>query len=490
MAAVVRRGFGRVTDALAERLGRACARVSTNLSIRDRHGDDESYHAAMPPDVVAYAACEREVVAVVRLCAEARVPLIPFGTGTSLEGHIQAPYGGVCLDLSEMAAILEVNEEDMDARVQAGVTRGALNAHLRHTGLSFPIDPGADASLGGMAACGASGTAAVRYGTMRENVLGATVVLADGSVMRTGGRARKSSAGYDLTRLLVGSEGTLGVITELQLRLHPLPAAASAAVCTFPTLADGACAVAALVHSGVALARCELLDASSIAAFNAYPKEAPDMQLAPTLFLEFAGVSDVAVAEDARIAHACCADEGGGDFQFATGADERRRLWAARHTLYYASLALRPGSRGIVTDAAVPLSRLAELMAQTAADVTAEAVVGPIFGHAGDGNFHVILPVLPADPPDYVARLRRINDRLIRRTLAAGGTCTGEHGVGAGKRSYMTLQHGDAAVGAMRAIKRALDPLNIMNPGKVMPDADGDGEGQAEKSAARAELNE
>lgn len=474
MAASARRlstaapAFGRVTDALAERLGRACARVSANPSILSRHGDDESYHSAMPPDLVAYARSTDDVVAVVRLCAEARVPLIPFGTGTSLEGHIQALYGGVCLDLSEMAAILEVHEGDMDARVQAGVTRTQLNRHLRHTGLHFPIDPGADASLGGMAACGASGTAAVRYGTMRENVLGTTAVLADGRVMRTGGRSRKSSSGYDLTRLLVGSEGTLGVITELQLRLHPLPAACSAAVCAFESLEGAARAAALILQSGVPIARCELLDASSIRAFNAYPKEAPDMAPKPTLFLEFSGLSDAAVAEQARIAHECCAEEGGGDFAWATSEEERRRLWAARHTTYYAALALRPGSRGIVTDACVPVSRLAEVMRETAADVEAEGVVGPTFGHAGDGNFHVIMPTLGTDPPEYVARLKRINDRLIRRTLAAGGTCSGEHGVGAGKREYLALQHGEVAVDVMGAIKRALDPLGIMNPGKVV----------------------
>jgi D-lactate dehydrogenase (cytochrome) len=397
-----------------------------------------------------------------------RVPLIPFGTGTSLEGHIQAIHGGVCLDLSEMNAILQVNELDMDCRVQAGVTRLALNSALRHSGLSFPIDPGADASLGGMAACGASGTAAVRYGTMRENVLGTTAVLADGTAMTTGGRARKSSAGYDLTRLLVGSEGTLAILTELQLRLHPLPAACSAAVCTFDSLEAGARAVAAVLQCGIPVARCELLDASAIRAFNAYPKEVADLRAVPTLFLEFTGISAESVAEQAELAHACCADEGGSEFTWATSEEERRRLWQARHSTYYASLALRPGSRGIVTDAAVPISRLAEVMRATADDVAAEAVVGPIFGHAGDGNFHVILPVRDDDSPEYVAALKRVNDRLVRRTLAVGGTCTGEHGVGVGKREYLALQHGEAAVAAMRAIKRALDPLNILNPGKVV----------------------
>ena len=404
----------------------------------------------------------------VRVCAETRTPLISFGAGTSLEGHIQAVQGGVCLDLSEMNAVLEVNPEDLDCRVQAGITRKSLNDHLRDTGLTFPVDPGADASLGGMAACGASGTTAVKYGTMRENCLGLTAVLASGEVVRTGGRARKSSAGYDLTRLLVGSEGTLAVLTEVQLKLYPLPAAVSAATCSFPTLSDAARAVAGLLQCGVPVSRSELLDASAIAAFNKYSTEVADLQEAPTLFLEVEGVSEAAVEAAAAVARECCADSGGGEFQWATSESERRRLWAARHATYYASLALRPGSRGVVTDAVVPLSRLAEVMGETAADVAMAGVVGPIFGHAGDGNFHCILLLRDEDPPDYVERLSQLNDRLIRRTLAAGGSCTGEHGVGVGKKQYLAREFGEGAVEMMRTVKRSLDPLGILNPGKVV----------------------
>lgn len=457
-----------VGDALLARLERVAHRVSTNRSILDRHGDDESHHPSVPPSAVVYAHSTEEAAAVVRLCAETRTPLVSFGTGTSLEGHIQAVQGGVCLDVSEMNAILDVNELDMDCRVQAGVTRKALNTHLRETGLQFPVDPGADASLGGMAACGASGTSTVKYGTMRENTLGLTAVLASGKIVRTGGRARKSSAGYDLTRLLVGSEGTLGVITECQLKLHPLPAAVSAATCLFPSLDAAAAAVALLLQCGVPIARSELLDGSAIAAFNAYAKEVADLEVGPTLFLEFEGVSDEAVDAIAAVAKACCDDNGGGRFEWATSESERRRLWAARHATYYASLALRPGSRGIVTDAVVPISSLAEVMRQTAEDVEVTGVVGPIFGHAGDGNFHCILLVTEDDSDAYRAKLHGINDRLMKRTLAAGGSCTGEHGIGVGKKGYLVPQYGEEAVEMMRQIKRGLDPLNILNPGKVV----------------------
>ena len=467
-AAQLRRRYSRLTDALLHRLEGSCSRVTTNASILDRHGDDESHHPSVPPEAVAYAQSTEEVQAIVRLCAEARTPLIPFGTGTSLEGHITAVQGGVSLDLSEMNAVLEVNDEDMDCRVQAGVTRLALNAGLRATGLSFPVDPGADASLGGMVSTGASGTNSVKYGTMRENTLGLQAVLADGSVVTTGGRARKSSAGYDLTRLLVGSEGTLGVVTEAQLRLYPLAQSVSAATCTFPTLQHAAGAVASLLQCGVPVSRSELLDGTTIAAFNAYARDVADLAEAPTLFLELEGVSDVAVAALADVSRQCCSDNGGADFCWATSESERRKLWAARHGTYYAALALRPGSRGIVTDAVVPISQLARLMAETADDVARSGVVGPIFGHAGDGNFHCILLVCADDPPEYVAALEGINDRLIGRTLAAGGSCTGEHGVGVGKKKYLAREFGEGAVEMMRAIKRSLDPHNILNPGKVV----------------------
>jgi D-lactate dehydrogenase (cytochrome) len=448
-----------------------CNRVTTNATILDRHGDDESHQPAVAPEAVAYAHSTEEVQAIVRVCAESNVPIIPFGTGTSLEGHIQALHGGVCLDLSEMNQVLEVNEADLDCRVQAGVTRLSLNTDLRHTGLQFPVDPGADASLGGMVSCGASGTAAVRYGTMRENTLGLTAVLASGEIMTTGTRARKSSAGYDLTRLLVGSEGTLGVITECQLKLCPIPAAVSAAVCAFPSLEAGAVTVASMLQYGLPIARSEILDAPTIAAFNAYARDVGDMEVAPTLFLEFDGVSEAVVNETAEVAKYIAQENGGGEFSFATNEEERKKLWAARHATYYASLALRPGSRGIITDACVPLSKLAEVMGATARDVQELGVVGPIFGHAGDGNFHCILLLHPDDSPEYVAALHEVNDRLINHTLAVGGTCTGEHGVGAGKIKYMEKQHGAVAIEAMRAIKNALDPKGIMNPGKVLPPA-------------------
>ena len=457
----------RVSTELLQSLERTVA-VSTNPSILHRHGDDESYHEVRPPDVVAFARSTEEVQAVVRLCAESRTPLIPFGAGTSLEGHIQAVHGGVCLDLSEMNTVMSVNAEDMDCRVQAGVRRLQLNQELRQTGLCFPVDPGADASLGGMIACGASGTAAVKYGTMRENTLGVTAVLANGEIVHTGGRARKSSAGYNLTHLMVGSEGTLGVITEAQLRLSPLPAHVSAATCTFPSLAAAAGAVVSLLQCGVPVARSELLDGATIAAFNAYAKDLDDLEVAPTLFLELEGVSDSALTAYAEVAAACCADNEGGGFSWASSEAERRRLWAARHATYYASLALRPGSRGIVTDASVPISRLAEVMRQTAEDVERSGVVGPIFGHAGDGNFHCILLTRDDDSAEYTAALHGVNDRLIRRTIAAGGTCTGEHGIGVGKKKYLEAEYGAGAVGLMQLIKRSLDPLNILNPGKIV----------------------
>ncbi|KAL1524279.1 hypothetical protein AB1Y20_019182 [Prymnesium parvum] len=462
------RGLCSVPDRLLARIERVCHRISTNASILERHGDDESYHPALPPDVVAFAHSTEEVQAIVRLCAETRTPLIPFGTGTSLEGHIQAVRGGVCLDLSEMNQVLQLHPDDMDCRVQAGVTRVALNAELRATGLSFPFDPGADASLGGMVATGASGTNSVKYGTMRGNTLGLTAVLADGSVVSTGGRARKSSAGYDLTSLLVGSEGTLAVITEAQLRLHPIPAAVSAATCTFPSLAQAGAAVAALLQCGVPLSRAELLDGTTVAAFNAYAPDVADLDVAPTLFLEFEGVSEEAVRALASVSQECCSDHAGAGFQWATSESERRRLWAARHATYYAALALRPGSRGIVTDAVVPLSSLAQVMVDTANDVRSSGVIGPIFGHAGDGNFHCILLVRKDDPPEYVAMLQGINDRLIERTLAVGGSCTGEHGIGIGKKKWLAREFGDGAVSMMRTIKQALDPLGILNPGKVV----------------------
>ena len=370
------RGRPCVDDNFVVALERLGGRPSTNASIRYRHGKDESHHAATPPDVVCFPDDTQQVQAIVRLCGQHRIPIIPFGTGTSLEGQIGAHYGGVSLDMSGMCAVLEVNEADMDCRVQAGVTRKTLNERLRHSGLGFMVDPGADASVGGMAACGASGTMAVRYGTMRETVLGLSAVLPNGELIRTGGRARKSAAGYDLTKLFVGSEGTLGVITEVQLKLHPLPAHASAAVCHFATVHSAATAVADILRLAIPVARCELLDAPTVVAFNKFARELQDLPERPTLFLEFHGASNDAVVEQAQMAGAVCQGHGASAFAFATEHAERAKLWAARHATYYAALALRPGSKGLVTDACVPISAFAELVAATADDVRQSQVVG------------------------------------------------------------------------------------------------------------------
>ncbi len=439
-------------------------RLSTNASVRARHGKDESFHEAHAPDAVAFAASTEEVAEIVRVCARHGVPVIPYGTGTSLEGHVAALRGGVCIDLSGMDTVLRVSPEDMDATVQAGVTRKRLNEHLRDTGLFFPIDPGADASIGGMTATRASGTNAVRYGTMRENVLGLTVVLADGRVIRTGGRARKSSAGYDLTRLFVGSEGTLGVITEVTVRLYGIPEAISSAVCPFPTLVDATRTVIETIQSGIPVARMELLDEVQMGAINRYSKL--DYTVAPTLFFEFHGTPR-GVEEQAEMVKAIAAEHGGGNFRWSASPEERNRLWQARHDAFYAALAMRPGAQGWPTDVCVPISRLAECIAETQEDLKSAPFPVPIVGHAGDGNFHLVYVIDPADPAEIEAATR-INDRLVMRALAMGGTCTGEHGVGYGKIKFLEAEHGDS-LSVMRAIKQALDPQNLMNPGKVVP---------------------
>ena len=455
--AALKRGW---LDELAEVLGE---RLSTAGALLEQHGQDESYHDGQPPEAVAFPETTEEVARLVAVCARYRKPVIPFGVGTSLEGHVAALSGGVCLDLSRMNQVLEVNAEDMDCAVQAGVTRKQLNAYLRETGLFFPIDPGADATLGGMTATGASGTNAVRYGTMRENVIGLTVVMADGSVVHTGGRARKSSAGYDLTRLMVGSEGTLGVITEVRLRLSGQPEAISSAVCSFPTL-EGAVETAQLViQSGIPVARMELLDEVQMDACNRY--SGLDYPVQPTIFFEFHG-SEAGVAEQAErtgeLAHAC----GGTDFAWATAVEERSKLWAARHAAYYAGIALKPGAKGWPTDVAVPISRLAECITETKRDIEASNLIAPIVGHVGDGNFHLVLVVDPADA-DEMARAHALNDRLVSRALQMGGTCTGEHGIGYGKMHLLEQEHPDL-LPTMAAIKRALDPTNILNPGKIV----------------------
>lgn len=449
-----------VLEALHDILG---DRVGTTGAIRAQHGGDESFHAPHPPDAVVFPHSTEEVAAVVRACAEHRTPVIPFGAGTSLEGHVHALHGGVCVSMRGMNRLLSVNPEDMDCRVEAGLTRKGLEARLKTTGLFFPVDPGADATLGGMVATGASGTTSVRYGTMRENVLGLTVVLADGRVIRTGGRARKSSAGYDLTRLFVGSEGTLGVVTEIALRLRGIPESMASAVCAFPTLEDAVNAVILTIQSGVPVARAELLDEVQMDAVNRFSDL--DYPVRPTLFFEFHG-SAAGVGEQSAAVAEIAADFGGADFAWATLPEERRELWRARHEAYYAGLALKPGSQGWPTDVCVPLSRLAGCILETRADIDREGLLAPIVGHVGDGNFHVLFIIDPDDEAE-MARAAGVNERMVERAIAAGGTCTGEHGVGHGKLRFLRMEHG-GAVDTMRAIKAALDPDGLMNPGKVV----------------------
>jgi D-lactate dehydrogenase (cytochrome) len=448
-----------VAARLREMLG---TRATTARAVLDEHGRSEAYHDPRSPDVVVFPETTEEVRRIVGLCAGSGTPVVPFGAGTSLEGNAAAIRGGVCIDLARMNRVVVVHPEDMDCRVQPGVTRKQLNAELRGSGLFFPIDPGADASIGGMSSTRASGTMAVRYGTMRDNVLALEVVLADGRVIRTGGRARKSSAGYDLTRLLVGAEGTLGIITEITLKLHPQPASISAAVCAFPTLAAAVDTAIAVIQSGTPLARIELLDDVMMRGVNAYAKLA--YREAPTLFLEFHG-SEAGVAEQAEAAQALAAEHGGLGFEWALRAEDRTRLWQARDNTLYAGLALRPGARAMVTDVCVPVSRLAECLAATKRDLDAADLVAPIVGHVGDGNFHVLILIHP-DRPDEVERARAVHAAMVERAITLDGTCTGEHGIGTGKIDFLETELGEA-VDVMRAVKRALDPENIMNPGKI-----------------------
>lgn len=441
-------------------------RVSRSEDVRRHHGADEGWHLPVAPDAVVYPESTEEVAAIVRACADHRVPVIPYGAGTSLEGGVAATRGGISLDLNGMDRVVEVNDADLDCTVEAGVRRIALNEHLGPRGLFFPIDPGADATIGGMAATRASGTNAVRYGTMRDNVLSVTAVMADGSVIRTARRSRKSSAGYDLTRLLVGSEGTLGVMTEITLRLYGIPQVIAAAVCPFATLEGAVDTVIETIQLGIPVARLELLDALQVAASNAY--SGLDLDETPTLFLEFHG-TEAAVAEHVAQVQSLASANGAVGWEDTTDQGERNRLWKARHDAYYACLATRPGARGMPTDVCVPISRLAEVMSDTRRDFDQSGLWVPIVGHVGDGNFHCIFMLDPDDPVE-VQRYRDAHHRLVTRALAAGGTCTGEHGVGYGKLDYMVEEHGPATVGVMRAIKSALDPLGIMNPGKVVPD--------------------
>jgi D-lactate dehydrogenase (cytochrome) len=448
-------------DALKQLLG---ARANDSATVREHHSHGESYHTPAAPDIVSFPHSTDEVAAIVKISAAHRVPVVAFGAGTSLEGHVNAIHGGISIDLREMNRIVGVSVEDLDATVEAGVTRLQLNKALNNTGLTFPVDPGADATIGGMTATRASGTTAVRYGTMRENVLGLTVVLADGGVIHTGTRARKSSAGYDLTRLFVGSEGTLGIITEVRLRLHPLPEAVSAATCAFESMRGAVETVISTIQLGIPVARIELVDRASIEAVNRYSKT--NYPVAPTLFFEFHSDSQRHVADQAEAVQALALEHGGRGFEWATHLEDRERLWQARHKALYAALALRPGGQAWTTDVCVPISRLAECIVETEHDHAGAPFPICLVGHAGDGNFHLIYVLDPSIPAELEAA-QRLNDRLVMRALALGGTCTGEHGVGIGKMKYLDAEHG-AALDVMRAIKRALDPDNRMNPGKMV----------------------
>jgi D-lactate dehydrogenase (cytochrome) len=447
-------------DALKARFGERC---STALAVREQHGRDESPFDVRPPDAVVFCESTEEVAAVVALADRHAVPIIPFGVGSSLEGHLLAVQGGISIDLSRMNRVLRVNPEDLTATVEPGVTREQLNREIRDTGLFFPIDPGANASLGGMAATRASGTNAVRYGTMRENVLGLTVVTASGEVIRTGTRAKKSSAGYDLTRLMVGSEGTLGVMTEITLRLFPIPEAISAAVVVFDRIESAVNTTIQMIQLGLPIARCELLDVNAVRAVNRHDKLS--LREGPMLLMEFHG-SEAGVKEQAEMAQQIAREHGGEDFQWATTPEERTKLWAARHRAYFAGLQMKPGCRTVTTDTCVPISRLTECISQAVADADAAGLQYYIVGHVGDGNFHIAYLIDPAKPEERETA-ERLNDQLVHRALAMEGTCTGEHGIGLHKQGFLVDEAGAGSVELMRTLKRALDPKNILNPGKI-----------------------
>ncbi len=435
-------------------------------ALRVQHGHTTTWLVNQPPDAVVFPETTEEVVDIVRICARHGVPMIPFGAGSSLEGHVNAPLGGVSIDLSRMNRILAVHAEDLDAVIEPGVTRKQLNDHLHDQGLFFPIDPGADASLGGMAATRASGTNAVRYGTMRDNVISLTAVMPDGAVVKTGARAKKSAAGYDLTRLLIGSEGTLGIITELVVRLQGIPEAIAGGVVPFATV-EGACNATILtIQSGIPVARIELVDALMAKAINLYAKL--DLPETPHLFVEFHG-SSASVKEQAEAFGEIAAEFGGGAFVWATKPEERTRLWQARHDALWAAMALRPGSKAIATDACVPISRLAECVVETVVDAGESRLIAPVVGHVGDGNFHLTM-VVDMDDRDEVARCEGLISRLNLRAIAMEGTCTGEHGIGQGKMKYLGIEQG-SGLDVMRAIKQAIDPQGIMNPGKIVAPA-------------------
>jgi D-lactate dehydrogenase (cytochrome) len=449
-----------IEAALGELRGVLGDRVTAADAVREHHSHGESSHAPGLPDLVCFPRTTDEVSAIVKASARHRLPVVPFGAGTSLEGNVHAMRGGISIDMRQMNGVLRVSSEDMDAKVEAGISRIALQKALENTGLTFFIDPGADATIGGMASTRASGTTAVRYGTMRENVLGLTVVLADGRVIHTGSRARKSSAGYDLTRLFVGAEGTLGVITEVTLRLHPLPESMGVAVCAFETV-DGAIKTAIeVIQLGLSPARIEFMDEHLVDAVNRFSKI--DLAVKPTLLLEFHGISAASVAETARSVEQLAAEHGGLGFDWQTTAEGRERLWKARHDVYYAVKAIRPGANHLTTDVCVPISRLAECIVATRTDLDEQSFAATMVGHVGDGNFHVQCLLTSEDE----AAAEAFAGRLVERAQAMGGTCTGEHGVGLGKKKYLQAEHGEA-LEVMRTLKRALDPDNRMNPGKI-----------------------
>jgi D-lactate dehydrogenase (cytochrome) len=442
-------------------------RAVTSLAVREQHANTVTWAGNQPADVVVFPMDSTEISRIVRLCAERRVPVIPYGTGTALEGHTNAPRGGVCIDTSMMKAIVAVHPEDLDCVVEPGVTRKLLNEHLRDSGLFFPIDPGADASIGGMVSTRASGTNAVRYGTMKDNVLALEVVLPNGEIIQTASRARKSSAGYDLTRLFVGAEGTLGVVTKVTLKLHGIPEAVSGGICPFPSVRAACDATIATIQSGIPVARIELADANQVRACNLYSKL--DLPETPMLFVEFHG-TEQSVREQAERFGAIAEDFGGGPFEWATKAEDRTRLWQARHDAYWASFTLRPGAKGFSTDVCVPISRLADCVEETHRDIAESGLVATVVGHVGDGNFHV-LPLVDMDDPQEVRRAQDFAERLVVRALAMEGTCTGEHGVGQMKMKYLQREYSGPALDTMRAMKHALDPLGIMNPGKIIAPA-------------------
>ena len=455
---------GAIDAAVAELKALLGPRATDAMAVREHHSHGESYHPPAAPDVVCFPSTAEEVVQIVRISARFHLPIVPFGAGTSLEGHVQALRGGITIDLRDLNRVRRISVEDLDATVEAGVTRLQLDKALRNTGLMFPIDPGADATIGGMTATRASGTTAVRYGTMRENVLGVTAVLADGRLVKMGTRARKSSAGYDLTRLFVGSEGTLGVITDVTVRLHPVPEAVAAAVCAFDSIKGAVDTVIATIQLGVPVARIELLDDVQMDAVNRYSKTS--YVVAPTLLFEFHGDSDHHVSEQAASVEAIASERGGRGFEWATRLEDRERLWHARHNVHFAALNLRPGCRSWATDVCVPISRLSDCVLETKADHSNLPFPVCLVGHAGDGNFHVIYLLDPASEEE-LAEASRLNERMVARALAMGGTCTGEHGVGYGKMKFLEAEHGEG-VEVMRSIKRALDPENRMNPGKIV----------------------